>query len=70
MQHLLAFIMFICYSASFKHLLEPACHLNTYKLFFFIRREPHHLLFVSLHLLFVKLEVSHYKPKTTKESDF
>lgn len=38
--------------------------LNTYKLFFLVCREPCHLLFVGLHLLFIILEVSHYKPKT------
>lgn len=55
---LMAFIMFVCHSAS--------CHLNTYKLFLFVRREPGHLLFVGLHLLLIIQEVSHYKPKTTK----
>lgn len=63
---LLASIMFVCHSASFKLLLAQACHLNTYKLFLFVRREACHLLFVGLHLLFIILEVSHYKPKTTK----
>lgn len=53
---------FVCHSASFKLLLAQACHLNTYKLFLFVRREPHHLLFVGLHLLFIILEVSHCKP--------
>lgn len=63
---LLAFIIFVFNSASFKLLLAQACHLNTYKLFLFVRRKPCHLLFVGLHLLFIILEVSHYKPETTK----
>lgn len=63
---LLASIMFVCHPASFKLLLGQACHLNTYILLLFVRREPRNLLFVGLHLLFIILEVSHNKPKTTK----